>query len=191
MRGETMDELSLPEELRRAAAFHGHLCPGLVIGYRAVKAAMDRGILRRARDEEMVARVENDSCSVDAVQTLAGCTFGKGNLLFRDYGKQVFTFWNRETGKAIRVALTIHRTPRSGEDASSQRQEWLRTLLDMEEGMLFSISPVQEPPPPLARVFSTLPCSRCGEPVMQTRIRFLGGKAHCIPCAEEVTRCHE
>lgn len=39
-------------------------------------------------DEEMVAIVENDSCAVDAIQVLTGCTLGKGNLIFRDYGKQ-------------------------------------------------------------------------------------------------------
>jgi formylmethanofuran dehydrogenase subunit E len=31
----------LPEDLRSAVAFHGHLCPGLLIGYRAVRAAME------------------------------------------------------------------------------------------------------------------------------------------------------
>ena len=34
---------------------------------------------------------------------LTGCTFGKGNLIFRDYGKNAFTFIRRDDGKAIRV----------------------------------------------------------------------------------------
>mgnify|MGYP002866640913 CR=1 FL=1 len=41
----------------------------------------------RAEDEEIVAIVETDACSCDVVQVITGCTFGKGNLLYRDYGK--------------------------------------------------------------------------------------------------------
>ncbi len=58
-----------------------------------------------SQDEEIVAVVENDSCAVDAVQVLTGCTFGKGNLLFKDHGKQVYTFINRNTNDAVRVSL--------------------------------------------------------------------------------------
>ena len=49
--------------------------------------------------------MENDSCSVDAVYAIAGCTFGKGNLVFRDYGKHVWKSINRDTREAIRVSL--------------------------------------------------------------------------------------
>ncbi|NIP44160.1 MAG: formylmethanofuran dehydrogenase, partial [candidate division Zixibacteria bacterium] len=54
---------------------------------------------------ELVAVVENDSCAVDAVQVLTGCTFGKGNLFFRDYGKQVYTFFRRPSGDFLRIAI--------------------------------------------------------------------------------------
>ena len=42
----------------------------------------------RAADEEIVAVVETDMCGVDAIQFLTGCTFGKGNLIHRDWGKK-------------------------------------------------------------------------------------------------------
>ncbi|MDN5326909.1 MAG: formylmethanofuran dehydrogenase subunit, partial [Moorella sp. (in: firmicutes)] len=90
----------------RAAAFHGHTCPGLAIGYRAAKIALRELAAGRASDEELVAIVETDACGVDALQVLTGCTLGKGNLLYRDYGKHVFTVGNRKTGTAIRVAFT-------------------------------------------------------------------------------------
>ena len=67
--------------------FHGHACPGLAIGYRVANLALKEFGLR-ARDEELVAIVENNSCAVDAIQFICGCTFGKGNLIFKDYGKQ-------------------------------------------------------------------------------------------------------
>lgn len=57
----------------------------------------------RSADEEVVAVVETDMCAVDAIQFLTGCTFDKSNLIFRDYGKNAFTFVRRSDNKAIRV----------------------------------------------------------------------------------------
>ncbi|NTV15797.1 MAG: formylmethanofuran dehydrogenase, partial [Desulfobulbaceae bacterium] len=82
-----------------AARFHGHTCPGLAFGFRVARVAIRELGLSRAEDEELVAVVENDSCAVDAIQVLTGCTFGKGNLIFRDHGKQVYTFFKRATGE--------------------------------------------------------------------------------------------
>ena len=41
--------------------------------------------------------------AVDAIQSLTGCTFGKGNLIHKDYGKSAFTFYRRKDGKAARL----------------------------------------------------------------------------------------
>ncbi|MDA8106647.1 MAG: FmdE family protein, partial [Nitrospiraceae bacterium] len=84
--------------------FHGHSCPGLALGYR-VSLRVLREFKGRAEDEELVAIVENNSCAVDAIQAMTGCTFGKGNLIFRDYGKQVYTFLRRPSGKSIRISV--------------------------------------------------------------------------------------
>ena len=85
--------------------FHGHVCPGSAIGYRAAEIAIRELSKTRSMDEELLAIVENDSCSVDAIQVVTGCTFGKGNLIFKDYGKQVYTFVNRDTGDSLRLSL--------------------------------------------------------------------------------------
>lgn len=74
------------------------------MGYRAAEYALKQ--FGRDKDEEIFAVVENDSCSVDAVQALCSCTFGKGNLLFLDRGKQVFTFFARRTGKGLRIYVS-------------------------------------------------------------------------------------
>ena len=92
------------EDLRDAIQFHGHLCPGLALGYRVAKAALRELKAERPQDEELVAIVENDSCAVDAIQFITGCTFGKGNLVFRDHGKHVYTFYNRRSGEGVRVS---------------------------------------------------------------------------------------
>ena len=91
----------MDEDFIRASRFHGHVCPGLAIGYRVAKYVKDRH--PRSEDEELVAIVENNSCSVDAIQYLLGCTFGKGNLIFRDHGKHVYTFYTRDQDKALRI----------------------------------------------------------------------------------------
>ena len=67
-------------------------------------AGMDWLTEQRAEDEEIVAIVETDACCSDAVQVITGCTFGKGNFIYHDYGKMAFTFISRRTGKGIRIS---------------------------------------------------------------------------------------
>jgi formylmethanofuran dehydrogenase subunit E len=181
--------VDFPEDLRSAVLFHGHLCPGLILGYRAVQLAFQLGVVSRAVDEEIVARVENDSCSADAVQVLAGCTFGKGNLVFKDYGKQVFTFWNRTRHEGIRIALRVALAQLKSEEdrdpeSEQARQRLCRRLLEMDNEDLFRVEAVDTPPPAPARIFSSVACEACGEPVMETRARLLQGRILCIPCLQ-------
>jgi len=191
----------------KVAKFHGHMCPGLAIGYRAAKAALGRLGAGRSKDEEMVAIVENDSCSVDAVQALTGCTFGKGNFIFRDYGKQVFTFLRRPTKVGVRVSLRAGATrPPTGNtrlDALSEKvsrgkaseaerrlQRRMRTelILSMPEEELFEIRPVKMRLPEEARIHKSVECARCGEPTMETRTVKARGRLLCIPCREEIRK---
>ena len=94
-----------PSDWEKAAEFHGHICPGLATGYRASLAGLRELDSLRAPDEEIVAIVETDACGADAVQVLTGCTFGKGNLIFHDFGKSTFTFACRDSGKAVRISV--------------------------------------------------------------------------------------
>jgi formylmethanofuran dehydrogenase subunit E len=178
--------MDIPEDLRKAVEFHGHLCPGLAIGYRASRAAMDGMGISRAYDEELVCVVENDSCSVDAVQYLTGCTFGKGNLVFRDYGKQVFTFASRRRpGRAVRVSLRADAIPPPGEDVDpiKRREEALDRLLSAPLGELYYVDEVELEIPEEASVLPSIPCENCGEPTMQTRLVKKEGRLLCRPCS--------
>jgi formylmethanofuran dehydrogenase subunit E len=179
--------MDIPEDLRKTADFHGHLCPGLAIGYRAVMAAMRRMGSGRAEDEELVCVAENDSCSVDAVQYLAGCTFGKGNLFFRDYGKQVFTFASRsDPGHAVRVSLKPGALTPAGEDASPEqrREKALERLLSASDEELFYVDVVDMILPEKASIQPSIPCAACGEPTMQARMVERDGALLCRPCSE-------
>jgi len=159
-----------PRDFEQVTRFHGHFCGGTVIGYRASKEALRRLGADRAHDEELIAIVENDSCAVDAVQVITGCTFGKGNLFFRDHGKHVYTFALRPSGRAVRLS----RKP-DGHLPPDQ-------MLSEPIGRIFWIDEMTIELPKPARIHDTVVCSRCGEPVMETRTRRRGDKLLCIPC---------
>ena len=89
----------------KAMEFHGHICIGLALGYRAAKAGLEGLEARRSPDEEIVVIAETDNCGLDAVQVVTGCTMGKGNLIYRDYGKNAYTFGCRNSGKAVRILV--------------------------------------------------------------------------------------
>jgi len=76
----------LLDDLKKCVEFHGHICPGLIYGYRVAKEAIQLMHIGRSVDEEVVAVCENDSCAVDALQVMLGTLAGKGNLLIKNYG---------------------------------------------------------------------------------------------------------
>ncbi len=181
--------------------FHGHSCPGLAMGYRVALAAMEKLNLRRAADEDVVAVVENNSCAVDAVQAVTGCTFGKGNLLFCDYGKQVYTFYDRGRGGGVRISVCWAGLPESPEDAAMWRRYLAgdrsaevttavarlravksKAILAAETQDLFRFSEPVQPMPQRARIYPSVICSICGEKVMEPRAVPVEGGMRCIPC---------
>jgi len=164
--------------------FHGHSCAGLAMGYRMTKAALDHFSSERSVDEELVAIVENDACGVDAVQFLSGCTFGKGNLIFKDYGKMVYTFYHRASGKAVRISrIAGFRTKLS--NAQISREERINLILTASEKDIVQIEKINIPEPEYSRIFDTVLCEICGESVVESKIRKLNEKIVCIPCFEK------
>lgn len=164
-------------------AFHGHECPGLAMGYRMAEAGLEALSETRAGDEEIVAVTENDACGVDALQCLTGCTFGKGNLLFRDYGKSVYTLYSRRTGRGVRVVFHGNGIP---EHIGNDREARVGWILTAPLESMISTTPVMIEEPEHARILSSTTCSRCGEKVMETRVRIHGCRVVCIPCHEKL-----
>ncbi len=99
-----MNSKMTSRQIDDAVKFHGHHCPGLWIGIRAAEVCIDR-IGAHTEQNPVVCVVETDMCGVDAIQVLTGCTFGKGNLIHRDYGKNAFTFYSRAEEIGLRVLL--------------------------------------------------------------------------------------
>ena len=196
-----MDDRSHDSDLRKAVEFHGHLCPGLAIGYRVAKYVKEH--YPRSEDEELVCIAENKSCSVDAVQDMLGCTFGKGNLIFRDYGKQVFTFFSRKEDRALRVYFKgdisssmndIRARYFKGELSPEERVEFeemrdraIRQMLEEPDDELLSVKEVDIPAPHKARIYPTLQCSECKEGFMEICGRTADGKTVCKECFSRMT----
>ncbi len=161
--------------------FHGHTCPGLAIGYRMSVAAMAALGVTRSGDEELVAVVENDACGVDALQCVSGCTFGKGNLLFRDFGKNVYTLYSRSSEKGVRVVFHEQDLPTG---IRKDRPAFIKFLQECPDSVILTITETTETPPEPARIRNSVSCQICSETVMDTRLRNIDGQTVCIPCAE-------
>ena len=195
----------LPEDLKRCIAFHGHLCPGLVYGYRVAKEAAQQLRLDRSKDEEVVAISENDTCAVDALQLLLGTTIGKGNLILKDYGKNVFTVLNRLDKRAFRFSRKS-RYAYEGEhqeefsrleaavaegrasDKERMRQKRLKALdlVSKPFDAVFETKEVTCPEPPYAPLAPSEACAECGEMTMATKmIDTEGERRLCVPCARQ------
>ncbi len=162
--------------------FHGHACPGLAIGYRMAQAGLQVLTSLRSEDEELVAIVENDACGVDALQCLTGCTFGKGNLIFRDYGKQVYTLYSRNSRRGVRVLFHGKEAP---QDIRNDRKAYAEWVLSCPAEDILEVKTVDILEPAPAKIRASLSCDRCGESVMETRTRELDGTSVCIPCFEK------
>ncbi|MBU1275019.1 MAG: TraR/DksA C4-type zinc finger protein [Proteobacteria bacterium] len=181
-----MDLGPLPDQLQPVVAFHGHLCPGLLIGYRAVQAASQALDLGRSEDEELVTVAENNSCSVDAFQQMLSTTFGKGNLVWQDNGKQAFTVMDRRKNRAVRVSFIGDRLKHQRPGGGTDREAFARELLNAPLDSLFKVEEVAVEPPPRAVIETSIICGRCGEPTQASRAVTVDGKTLCRPCAAEV-----
>jgi formylmethanofuran dehydrogenase subunit E len=188
------------KKLEDIIEFHGHICPGLVLGYRVSMLAL-KELGERAEDEELVAIVENNSCAVDAVQVMTGCTFGKGNLIFRDYGKQVYTFIKRPSGEGLRISITWESPPETGEEKKmwerymrgdrsdevlkavhNRKSRKIDAIMHGRDEDLFRITKGKMVLPEEAEIYPSIRCALCGEKVMEPRARIKDGKIVCIPC---------
>lgn len=189
--------------LEKAVQFHGHICPGLLKGLRVAQFAQKYLGIDRDYDEELVAIVENDACGVDAIQAVLGCTFGKGNLIFKDYGKQVYTIASRENNRAVRIyeKFGVLKAP---ELERFRELNWREGLTAAEEaereelrGVLFEVimtKPFEEmfeyreieiELPPRALIHATVLCEVCGEGVMETRLSHTDRGMLCLECLNQ------
>ena len=193
------------KNIERIQEFHGHMCPGLAIGIRvAEKAIAEMG--ERPGDEQVVALVETNNCAVDAIQFVTGCTFGKGNLIHLDYGKNAFRFIRRKDGKAIRIVLkpdfgkkpsaedeAMMERLRSGQGTADDRQKStanrqarIDEILSAPLNELIDVQEIDAEIPARAKIFNSVSCDECHEKTMEIRLHVLNGKKYCPECFQNI-----
>ena len=175
-----MDEKQLWE---KAVAFHGHVCGGLMIGYKASLYAIELLGLTFSDGEQVVCVAENDACGVDAIQVLLGCSVGKGNLLFHMTGKQAFSFYERKSGRSVRLVLRPKPEGMTREESFAYYQNHAsEELFEVKETTL------QLPEP--ARIFQSVRCDGCGEIAAENHIHLENGRRLCEDCYRGYDRFH-
>lgn len=206
---------NIKQLLEMAGMLHGHYCPGVALGVKAVDAAFRRlGITDNTGMEEIMAAVECNNCFVDGVQFASGCSLGNNALVYKDLGKTAATFYRRSGKGAVRICVKSFDIPvgteeerREGDelfakavkrrekltDAESARMKALWTqrsfaTIDAADDVLFTITDVPVPTVPFAPIMDSLVCDRCGEKVMESRAVFRDSKPVCLSCAGEEYR---
>lgn len=196
------DKIQQRSDYKECVSFHGHVCMGLTIGYLASKLAIKLLKEERAVDEELICVTETDACCCDAIQVLTGCTFGKGNLIYRDIGKMAFTFASRSTGEGIRLVFrrdimgippkeqSLARKIRENRASAEEVNEYERLyetrceeLFDKGPEAFFAVEDMKIELPPKARMAPSKMCDICGEPVMETKLTNLNGSKCCRDCS--------
>ncbi len=183
---------------------HGHKCPAMPMGLRAGAVAMNALGVERTGDSALLAIVELGenhcaTCFADGIQTITGCTFGKGNIKKSHKGKWGVTLIDKKAKKAVRVV------PKAEAMAQNKKTEFMKyrksgvpptkipesvsdplfqKVLNAPEEMILNVSEVfdydyVEP----AHTFESFVCEECGEMVVEKYGRIKGGKKVCIDCA--------
>jgi len=195
------DEMQARDDYKACTYFHGHTCMGLTLGYMAAKLGMQYLKEQRALDEELVCITETDACCCDAIQILTGCTFGKGNLIYKDIGKMAFTFGSRTSGIGVRIAMRPGvmdapenerllaekiRSQTASEDEIGEyealHQSRSTSLFGKGPDAFFATREITLNLPDKARMAPSRLCDCCNEPVMSTKLQEINGKLLCRSC---------
>ncbi len=187
-----------------AVDFHRHLCLDIAVGYRAAEI-----LVREMGDElknmkEVVALVGNQTCALDAIQEITGCTFGKRNLILTQVGKPVYILQNTKTGNSVRAYCrywdsfdhTEFRALRKAvkkPDATAEQKTTLERLtkeaidkiLSAPESALFQVSHIVLPAPKISGKYPAAACDACGEHTDEALLTETSGKKCCKECVTQ------
>jgi formylmethanofuran dehydrogenase subunit E len=132
---------------------------------------------------------------------MTGCIFGKGNFIFKNYGKHAFILADRKLGKAVRVCLRpdvleaglehlsliekVQNDEASREEITRFREDHrdrAQRILTADAESLFKIEAISLDIPPKARITKSGTCDLCGELTKVDLLREIDGQKVCIPC---------
>lgn len=178
------------EMLDAAAALHGHICAGQVLGVRIAQAGLNAlGVDPEAERKRILVFVECDRCAADAVSAVACVSLGKRTLKYLDYGKMAATFFDSKTGRAVRVVAREGARQLAKAYAPADLGKYEAQLIAyqvMPEDELLTIEEVgvklseyDMPGPPRKTVL----CECCGEGINDNREITRDGAILCRACA--------
>jgi formylmethanofuran dehydrogenase subunit E len=189
-------------DLKRISDFHGHLCPDLVIGARAVETALDFLQSKEELPSNLCVVAHNQTSALDAIQYLTGCTLGNQRLVVNDWGKHRYQFISGTTGRAVDVRIRpVHfhlegayfdledKVQRQGgtlyEVARMQAiiSQWVQWLTSISAEALFTVEETSCELPAVEVCSKYVQCIQCGDLVQKRKAVRLGDGLVCVSCA--------
>jgi len=192
---------SLSAEFSKVVDFHGCYCLDIAMGFRVAQA------LVRAMGDELsdmkavVAYVGTETCAVDAIQKVTGCTLGKRNLYLMKTGKPVYILQNTRTRYAVRAYChywddfdheQLHqlKTAARGQGVETEARKTFQAFFDLkmqdilnaDESRLFFMKCIEMDAPRQSGKFHASPCSCCGEYTKDELLERQEGSSVCIEC---------
>jgi formylmethanofuran dehydrogenase subunit E len=194
-----LDAKEKEQLIEKIFAFHHKRAPGIVIGVDMVELALEKlGPIK----ERLNAVCEGQSCLIDVLQVMTGCTYGNKYLrVINNLGRFALSLFDRFDGRGIRVSVNLkkidsQKTPEMAKFFTRTRSKDVKeggqaridsALKIMAEyaGLQDSIlewEPVhiidyKKPPMYPADI-----CNSCGE----TFLIFASGETRCEACKGEV-----
>jgi len=139
--GRKESPVELPEALKAAKAFHGHLGPNVTIGLR-----MGRIIVGRLGDTPFsyhircfTGKTPPISCVMDGLQLSTPCTVGNGGIEIMECGEARVVALDK-TGRTVEVRLRSEISERIEKEYDPKHEETLPLALwEMSEESLFEV----------------------------------------------------
>lgn len=199
-----MDEKEMKEWLELGLKFHGHICGGMPLGFRAGLLARETLGVEREPNSRLVALAETGEyhlagCWVDGIMLATGCTYGKGNIHKLFFGKWAVTLVDPGRSRAIRVSVRNDALEQAfnspflkqrlaGVPPSEIDQNLARAQFDSvaaaPNDRLFQVSaPFNFEWKSPETTFAVQRCAQCGEITVTRHMRVNAeGKAVCAAC---------
>lgn len=140
--------LELPTLIKKAADFHGHLGPFLVIGVRMgslSKRILNVNIGKSKKELQVTAKLPLStpfSCILDGIQATTRCTVGNGKLRMENTQGKITVHFEQQNSNN---ALNIHVNPQVVEELKNRfsegasNEELAREIASMSESQLFMV----------------------------------------------------
>ena len=147
--------------------YHGHICPGIALGYRATLVALAHlypGEIPPRGDQFVVSGIPR-ACPAEAISYITGARYGKGSegafngnlALDKSIGDSCYVFAGMTSGKAIKLTTTFQ-FPKEIEalkvkkntdpEAKAQYETMFRStltqILTAPEKEVFTVTPMED-----------------------------------------------